>query len=181
MPTADDRPLHRFPGRRVLVVGAGTGIGLACARRLAAEGASVVVADLEEAGCADAVATLPGTGHRAAGVDVTSRASVEALLATLDRLDVLVHVAGGDQGHPGFTETDDRVWRDLLELNLLGVVRTCRAAAPLLARSDAGPAVVVVGSVNAVVALGSEPYSAAKAGWCRWWATWPLTSPRGSA
>ena len=177
MPTVEDRPATRFAGRTVLVVGAATGIGLATARRLAAEGASVVVADLDGAdpstgsgrrldgaACTAVAAGLPGTGHRAVAVDVTSRPSVEAALATLDALDVLVHVAGGDRAHPGFVDTDDETWTALLELNLLGAVRTCRAAAPLLLRSDRGPAIVVVGSVNAVLALGSEPYSAAKAG-----------------
>ncbi|MGI3783676.1 MAG: SDR family NAD(P)-dependent oxidoreductase, partial [Janthinobacterium lividum] len=105
-----------------------------------------------------------GSDHRAAAVDVTSRGSVDTLVSSLDRLDVLVHVSGGDRAHPGFTQTDDETWRELLELNLLGVVRTCRAAAPLLLASRTAPAVVVVGSVNAVVALGSEPYAAAKAG-----------------
>lgn len=176
MPTDADLPLThdpgrtpgslpgRFRGRRVLVVGGSTGIGLAVARRVAGEGASVVVADLEGAACADVLPTLAGADHRAAAVDVTSRASVVALLSSLDRLDVLVHVAGGDRPHPGFAETDDETWRQLLDLNLLGVVRSCRAAVPLLRRSTAGPAIVVVGSVNAVVALGSEPYAAAKAG-----------------
>ena len=164
MATNEEPVAHRFAGRRVLVVGGSTGIGLATARRVAAEGARVVVADLDEQACLGAVTTLGGSAHRAAVVDVTSRACVESLVATLDRLDVLVHVAGGDRAHPAFTETDDQVWTDALELNLLGVVRTCRALAPLLTDSDAGPAVVVIGSVNAVVALGSEPYSAAKAG-----------------
>lgn len=147
----------RFEGRRALVVGAGTGIGLAVARRLAREGAQVVAADLE-AGDGPVDAALD------ARVDVADRGSVDALLGSLDRLDVLVHVAGGDRAHPSFAETDDAVWTAALELNLLGVVRAVRAAAPLLAASERGPAVVVVGSVNAVVALGSAPYSAAKAG-----------------
>ncbi len=164
MPATVDPPLRRFAGRQVLVVGAGTGIGLASARRVAAEGAQVLLADLDEGACVEALATLIGTGHRTAVVDVTSRASVDSLFSTLGRLDVLVHVSGGDRAHPAFAETGDRVWLELLELNLLGVVRTCRAAAPLLLASDSGPAVVVVGSVNAVIALGSEPYAAAKAG-----------------
>lgn len=164
MPADEDRGLRRFDGRRALVVGASTGIGLATAHRLAAEGAAVVVADLDDAARVDAVADLPGTGHRAAAVDVTSRGSVDALLAGLEGLDVLVHVAGGDRPHPAFAATSDEDWTALLELNLLGVVRTCRAATPLLRASTAGPAVVVVSSVNAVLALGSEPYSAAKAG-----------------
>jgi len=162
--TIEEPGLHRFAGRLVLVVGGSTGIGLAVARRVAAEGACVVVADLDEQACLGAAATLIGSGHRAAAVDVTSRASVESLVATLDRLDVLVHVSGGDRAHATFGETDDQVWTDAFELNLLGVVRTCRALAPLLEVSGVGPAVVVIGSVNAVLALGSEPYSAAKAG-----------------
>jgi meso-butanediol dehydrogenase/(S,S)-butanediol dehydrogenase/diacetyl reductase len=164
VPTIDDLSLARFSGRRVLVVGGSTGIGAAVARRLAAEGAELVVTDLDEAACDAVVTTLAGSGHRTAAIDVTSRASVEAAVSALDRLDVLVHVSGGDRAHPAFVETDDRVWTELLELNLLGVVRTCRATAPLLLAGELGPAVVVVGSVNAVVALGSEPYSAAKAG-----------------
>jgi meso-butanediol dehydrogenase/(S,S)-butanediol dehydrogenase/diacetyl reductase len=164
VPSDDEVAPRRFAARQVLVVGGSTGIGLATARRLGLEGAVVVLADLDEDAASEVLPTLPGTGHRAAAVDVTDRASVDALLGSLDRLDVLVHVAGGDRPHPSFEETDDRVWVDLLDLNLLGVVRTCRAAAGLLRRSDAGPAVVVVGSVNGVTALGSEPYSAAKAG-----------------
>ncbi len=168
MPTADAlrtaRPLRRLEDRRALVVGGSTGIGLATARRLADEGARVVVADLDPDASAAVAADLPGHGHRAVPLDVTSTASVTEAFGGLDRLDVLVHVAGGDRAHPSFAETDDAVWTEVLELNLLGVVRTCRAAAPLLRAGDAGPAVVVVGSVNAVVALGSEPYSAAKAG-----------------
>ena len=157
----------RFAGRRALVVGGGTGIGLAVARRLSGEGASVVVADLWDPaspGARDLVDDLPGTGHRAAHVDVTDRAGVDALLASLDELDVLVHVAGGDRAHPGFLDTDDAVWTGLLELNLLGLVRTVRAAAPLLIAGGRGSSVVAVGSVNGALALGSEPYSAAKAG-----------------
>lgn len=164
MPDDDARSSGRFSRRRVLVVGGSTGIGLAVCRRLADEGAAVAVADLQHSVAAEAVASLPGPRHRALAVDVTSRASVDAAVSSLDHLDVLVHVAGGDRPHPAFVDTDDEVWRDLLELNLLGVVRTTRAAAPLLLSSDRSPAVVVIGSVNAVVALGSAPYSAAKAG-----------------
>lgn len=52
----------------------------------------------------------------------------------------------------------------MVDLNLLGVVRCCRAAMPFLRRSTRHPAVVNVSSVNALTALGSAPYSAAKAG-----------------
>src|SRR5215218_7410355 len=52
----------------------------------------------------------------------------------------------------------------MLDLNLLGAVRCCRAAIPRLRQSRRGPAIVLVSSVNALTTLGSEPYSSAKAG-----------------
>jgi NAD(P)-dependent dehydrogenase (short-subunit alcohol dehydrogenase family) len=78
--------------------------------------------------------------------------------------DVLINVAGGDTNHGTFEETTDEVWVSMIELNLLGVVRCCRAAIPYLRRSDKNPAIVNVSSVNSLAALGSEPYSSAKAG-----------------
>src|SRR5215217_2724127 len=71
---------------------------------------------------------------------------------------------GGDTAHGVFEETGDEIWRRLLELNLVGVARVCRAAVPFLRGSDRAPAIVIVSSINAYVALGSEPYSSAKGG-----------------
>ena len=76
----------------------------------------------------------------------------------------MVNVAGGDLPHGVFEETGDEVWSALLELNLIGVARVCRAAIPLLRRSSRSPSIVTVSSINGQTALGSEPYSSAKAG-----------------
>jgi NAD(P)-dependent dehydrogenase (short-subunit alcohol dehydrogenase family) len=101
-------------------------------------------------------------------MDVTDTSSVEQAISQaareLGQIDVLVNVAGGDTEHGRFEDTDDEVWTRMLELNLLGVVRCCRAAIPHLRRATRGPAIVSVSSVNALTALGSEPYSSAKAG-----------------
>jgi NAD(P)-dependent dehydrogenase (short-subunit alcohol dehydrogenase family) len=101
-------------------------------------------------------------------MDVTDSSSVEEAISQaadeLGQIDVLVNVAGGDTEHDRFEDTDDEIWTRMLELNLLGVVRCCRAAIPHLRRSTWGPAIVSVSSVNAFTALGSEPYSSAKAG-----------------
>ena len=99
-------------------------------------------------------------------LDVTDVSSVERAFADaasrLGGIDVVIDVAGGDT--PGtFEETTDEVWVRMIELNLLGVVRCCRAAIPHLRRSAKSPAIVNVSSVNALAALGSEPYSSAKA------------------
>jgi meso-butanediol dehydrogenase / (S,S)-butanediol dehydrogenase / diacetyl reductase len=162
--------LGRFAGAAVVVTGGGHGIGRACGARFAEEGARVVVADLDLT-AAQHVAT--GLGHRnrhhvAVWLDVTEVSSVERAFADvvsgLGGIDVLINVAGGDTSHGTFEETTDEVWVSMIELNLLGVVRCCRAAIPHLRRSTMGPAIVNVSSVNALAALGSEPYSSAKAG-----------------
>jgi NAD(P)-dependent dehydrogenase (short-subunit alcohol dehydrogenase family) len=161
---------RRFEGAKALVTGAGRGIGQACAGRLAAEGASVAVTDLD-LGVAGLVAdSLPESTGRAVALrmDVTDRAEVDEAVATaageLGGLDVVVNVAGGDVPHGVFEETGDEVWSALLELNLVGVARVCRAAIPFLRQSSRSPAIVTVSSINGQVALGSEPYSSAKAG-----------------
>jgi meso-butanediol dehydrogenase / (S,S)-butanediol dehydrogenase / diacetyl reductase len=82
----------------------------------------------------------------------------------LGGIDVLINVAGGDTHHGTFEETTDSVWAQMIELNLLGVVRCCRAAIPQLRGSKKSPAIVNVSSINAFAAFGSEPYSSARAG-----------------
>ena len=157
---------QRFEGSIVLITGAGHGIGRACAIRLASEGARVKLADLDVQAAEEVVRQLPGRGHQTVVLDVTQQDSVEnAIDATAtDGLDVLVNIAGGDTDHGSFEDTSDDVWLQMIDLNLLGVVRCCRAAIPHLRRSSRHPAIVNVGSINALTALGSEPYSAAKAG-----------------
>jgi meso-butanediol dehydrogenase / (S,S)-butanediol dehydrogenase / diacetyl reductase len=161
----------RFHESTVLVAGAAHGIGRACAQRLAAEGARVAVADLDlgaARGVADGLPPVPGGNHLVVELDVTDDTSVRSAVAAaadlLGGLDVLVNVAGGDVEHGSFEQTGDDVWAWTLELNLMGVVRCTRAALPHLRQSTRHPAVVSVTSVNALAALGSEPYSAAKLG-----------------
>ena len=126
-------------------------------------------ADLDQQSAHETITGLSGAeDHFAVGLDVTDVAVVQkAVAATVDRfggLDVLINVAGGDTAHPEFEDTDDETWLGMINLNLLGVVRCCRAAIPHLRRSTEGPAIVTIGSINALMALGSEPYSSAKAG-----------------
>ena len=152
-----------------LVTGAAHGIGRACAARLASEGALVAVTDLDESAADEVAAGLPGAPrHAAYSMDVTRSDAVEAVIAAIaerfGQLDLLVNVAGGDTAHGDFADTDDETWLRMLDLNLLGVVRCCRAALPYLGSSRVGPSIVTVTSINAHVALGREPYSSAKAG-----------------
>ena len=159
----------RFAGVTALVTGAAQGIGRACVARLAAEGARVAVTDLDLDLARSVADDLPGSAGRVAlRMDVTDRASVDDAVATVadefGGLDVVVNVAGGDLPHGTFEETGDEIWSALLELNLVGVARVCRAAIPFLRQSSRSPAIVTVSSINGLAALGSEPYSSAKAG-----------------
>jgi meso-butanediol dehydrogenase/(S,S)-butanediol dehydrogenase/diacetyl reductase len=162
--------LGRFAGAAAVVTGGAHGIGRACASRLAEEGAQVAVADLDQDAASQVAAGLPHPDrhHRAIGLDVTDVSSVVQGFADaaerLGGIDVVVNVAGGDTDHGPFEQTEDEVWVRMLELNLLGVVRCCRAAIAPLRRSTKSPAIVNVSSINALTALGSEPYSSAKAG-----------------
>ena len=161
--------LRRFAGAAAVVTGAAHGIGLACASRLAEEGARVAIADVDQDAAGQvAVSLTDGSRHLAVRLDVTDTTSVERAFADTARhfggIDIVVNVAGGDTDHGRFEETNDEVWARMLDLNLLGVVRCCRAAIGHLRRSSKSPAIVNVSSINGVIALGSEPYSAAKAG-----------------
>jgi NAD(P)-dependent dehydrogenase (short-subunit alcohol dehydrogenase family) len=162
--------MHRFEGRVGLVTGGGHGIGRASSRRLGAEGAALIIADIDLEAAQAVAAELDDAGVSAVAVscDVTVRDSVDQAVAAgvehFGRLDVLVNTAGGDAAHPAFVDTADESWHALIDLNLTGVVRCIRAALPHLLVAPAGGSVVTVGSINGMSAFGSEPYSAAKAG-----------------
>jgi NAD(P)-dependent dehydrogenase (short-subunit alcohol dehydrogenase family) len=155
----------RFEGRAALITGAGSGIGLATAQALAAEGAAVVLGDVS--GYDEAAQTVMTAGGRALGVemDVTHVAGVERGVATalerFGRLDVLVNNAG--IGWPKqLTEIDEAEWDRILGVNLKGPFLCSRAAAPHL---DGG-AIVNVSSVagrSSSLANGCH-YTASKAG-----------------
>jgi len=161
--------MDRFAGRVAVVTGAGHGIGAATVRRLADEGARVVLADLDVAAAAAVARSLPdGIGH-VVELDLTVRESVDAAVAAgaehFGRLDVVVNTAGGSVGtglDDGVVGGDDSLWDADLALNLTGPKRVIRAALPYL--GDDGGAIVLVSSVNGLAAFGGLAYSAAKAG-----------------
>jgi NAD(P)-dependent dehydrogenase (short-subunit alcohol dehydrogenase family) len=156
----------RFDGRVAFVSGSAHGIGAATARRLHAEGATVVIAD-HDGEAAEAMATELSDRVLAVHCDVHDRGSVDAAvsttLETFGGLDELITVVGASAPTPDLTELPDELWSDLLDINLTGTMRCIRAALPALKRS-AHPAVVMVSSVNGLAAFGEEPYAAAKAG-----------------
>ncbi|MEU0407662.1 SDR family oxidoreductase [Streptomyces griseorubiginosus] len=144
-------------GLRAVVTGGASGIGLATALALTEQGAAVVVLDLEPGG-----APRPLLGLKADVSDDTSvRAAVEAAATALGGIDILVNNAG--IGAAGTVEDNpDEQWHRVLDVNVLGMVRTTRAALPHLRRS-AHAAVVNTCSIAATAGLPQRAlYSASK-------------------
>jgi meso-butanediol dehydrogenase / (S,S)-butanediol dehydrogenase / diacetyl reductase len=156
--------VNRFEGKVAIVTGAAHGIGRATAVRLAAEGASVAVADVDLAAAEQVVGELAVPGI-AVECDITSRASVDAAVAAtverFGRLDVLAQVAGHNLANREAVEPGDAQWAKQYDFTFTGAVRCIEAALPHLVTTEG--AVVLVGSISGVVALGTNPYAAAKA------------------
>jgi NAD(P)-dependent dehydrogenase (short-subunit alcohol dehydrogenase family) len=127
----------------------------------------VTIADIDLDAARAVQAELGEVAH-VVECDVTSTASVNAAIEqAVDRfgqLDVLVNTAGGGGFEDGIEHASDDDWLDLIDLNLLNVMRCVRAALSHLRNSAFGGNVVTIGSINGVAAFGGYAYSAAKAG-----------------
>ncbi|RKS79235.1 NAD(P)-dependent dehydrogenase (short-subunit alcohol dehydrogenase family) [Actinomadura pelletieri DSM 43383] len=159
----------QLAGRVALVTGASKGIGLAVTRTLLDEGARVAAVSRKSNGDLDALAG-PNLLHIAADLmdpDAPARA-VEQTVEAFGGLDVVVNNAGGPPPGAslprfGFLTLDDADWRDMVEFNVLAVVRTLRAALPHLLNSDAASIVnVSSGNARRPVPMNYD-YNAAKA------------------
>jgi NAD(P)-dependent dehydrogenase (short-subunit alcohol dehydrogenase family) len=141
-----------FEGKRALITGAGSGIGAAVARLLAAEGAEVIVADLSPEAVADEL------GAQAIVLDVRHEAEVELAMADLD---VLVNCAGiGSTTNAPETTLD--VWENVFAVNARGTFLCCKYAIPGMAARGGG-SIVNVASVAALVGLRNRAaYCASK-------------------
>lgn len=139
--------------RIAIVTGGTSGIGAAAVTQLRAEGWQVVPTGLTDEECAAA-------GPDARQLDVQDKAAVEALFADIDRLDALVNAAGmagiGDQ-------TEMALFEQIIDVNLTGTMRCCRAAHPALARAQ-GSIVNIASVLGFVGNVYSPAYAASKAG-----------------
>ncbi len=154
-------------GRGVVVTGAGRGIGRALATRAAAEGARLVVNDLDEDACREVAdelgaTALPGDCASPEGVEALTRAAAEAL----DGVDVWFANAGID-GALGTTataslDTPEEVWAQVHEVNVMAHVRTARALVPRWLETGGGRFVVTASAAGLLSMIGSAPYSVTK-------------------
>ncbi|MEN9761916.1 MAG: hypothetical protein RI906_1742 [Pseudomonadota bacterium] len=152
--------------QRLLITGGASGIGLAVARQAIADGASVSLLDINAAQLTQAQSSL---GARCISVvcDVTDRQNVDDAVrhsaAALGGLDAVVNSAGIDQV-AALNAIDDLAWSRLIDINLSGAMRVCRAALPWLEQSGAGAIVNLASGAGLVPLMHRSAYCASKAG-----------------
>ena len=150
----------RFEGRKALVTGGASGIGAAIATRLAAEGARVVIGDVNVEGAArigDEIDAVPAL------LDVTDPQSSRDLVAQHGPFSVLVNNAGTDE-FGFFIHTDPALWSRVLAINLTGVIACTHAVLPGMQAAGYGRIVSIASEAGRVGSKGSAVYSAAKGG-----------------
>lgn len=163
--------MSRFENDVAVVTGAGSGIGREIAMAFAAEGANLVVADVDDEGGHSVVEEIRAAGGEAtfAHVDVTNTDDVEAMVQTAvdtyGALDVAVNNAGigGEQAPTG--EYPEAAWNQVIDVNLSGVFRCLKAELAQLSAQGDGGAIVNMASVLGLVGFADAPaYTAAKHG-----------------
>jgi NAD(P)-dependent dehydrogenase (short-subunit alcohol dehydrogenase family) len=159
---------HRFEDRVAVVTGAGQGIGLATAVRLASEGAKIAVVERHEHTATEAVRLLADMGATAAAfvTDVANQGTVsetaQKILDTFGSVDVLVNNAGFDRPG-GFLKTSPEDFTAVWSVHVLGTVHCCMNFAPIMMRNGGGCIVNVSSIYGRVGSKGESAYSSAKA------------------
>ena len=162
--------MEGFDGTTALVTGAGSGIGRASARRFAAEGAAVVVADVDADGGAETVELIDDDGGDATFLEVdvsdleSVQAMVDAAVETYGGLDFAHNNAGILTSFEDVTTLEEADWDRLLDINLKGIWACLQAELPVMAENGGG-AIVNTASESALVGMpGLASYSASKHG-----------------
>ena len=184
--------MKRYEERVAIVTGGSSGIGYACAVRLAEEGAKLVLADIDAVRGAEAVASLAASGCQATFIatdtskQADNEAMVQAALDTYGQLDVLIaaagvsssnYVSGSPEESPDIKDEESLIinknpddWKRVLDINLTGVMLSDRAAANAMVAGGRPGSIVNIASIAAKVPLpGAADYCVSKAG------VWMLT------
>ncbi|MCX2978870.1 SDR family NAD(P)-dependent oxidoreductase [Candidatus Marimicrobium litorale] len=156
----------RLQNKVALVTGAASGIGFACAKRFAEEGAAVVGLDLKASEHWDEIASLTNN-NLFIEADVTSLAAQQAVVAqaveTFGSLDALVTSAGiGDAGPVHMVDED--AWRHVININLNGTFFSTKAVLPQMMEQRSGSIVTIASCEGVVATEGGSSYNASKAG-----------------
>ncbi len=163
--------MTRISGKLALVTGASSGIGLACARRFAADGADLVLWARRKDRLDRTAEELHKAHHvtvRAAGVDVRDRAAVDRAAAALAKEglvpDILLNNAGLASGLAKLHEGDPEDWDLMIDTNLKGLLNVSRAIIPLMVKRNAGHVINIGSTAGHWVYPGGAVYNATKYG-----------------
>ncbi len=177
--------MKRLTGKVALITGSGRrkGIGAVCAHRLAAEGAKVVVTDIDtsfpefpdyKVGASEELAAVAQEIEARGGqalplfADITDADAVETLIGEAVKafggIDILVNNAGGSPGPAPLTQFTLAAWEKTLAINLTGTFLCCRAVAPLMIAGGGGKIINISSRAANRGALWMHAYCAAKAG-----------------
>ncbi len=157
----------RFAGKTAIVTGAASGIGLATARKLAVDGAMVVMADIQDA--TQEARRIAQAGHSArffrtdVSADPQVRALVDDVVSSHGGVDILVNNAGIVLART-VPDTTLEEWDRLLDVNLKGTFLCCRAVIPVMRRQGGGVIVNVASEQGLVGAAENAVYTATKGG-----------------
>lgn len=161
--------MNRVAGKVAIVTGGNAGIGEAVAKRLAEEGAKVVITGRRKAELDRVVGDIEMKGGKALAVsgsvtdEAHARETVERTVRAFGRIDVLINNAGvGDFGKR-IHEMDDATWTNVLDVNVNGVFRMTRAAVPHMLKQGRG-SIVNISSIASVVGIPTLPAYAASKG-----------------
>ena len=158
----------RLQDKVAVITGAGSGMGLATAKRFAAEGAKVVAGDWNATRLDEAVEAIRGSGGTIVGAqgNIADQATAEGLVdlavTTYGHIDVLVNNAGVMDYMQGVGELSDDVWRRVLGINLDGPMFTCRRAVPLMVKQGRGSIVNVASTAGIEGGAAGAAYTASK-------------------
>ena len=159
--------MERLQGKVCVITGGAGSIGMAMARRIAAEGAEIALADRDEAKLRRRCESSEGARWLPIVADVGRNADVEALIRAVverfGRLDVLVNNAAVWVGDGLATEVSEADWDAIQTGTLKSVFLCCRHAIPIMIRQGGG-SIINIASVNGMFGLGLAAYSAAKGG-----------------
>jgi len=155
--------------RVAVVTAGGSGIGRASAQRLAADGAHVVVADIDPASaesCVEEIRAAGGAGT-ATRCDVSKTAELRALFAEVEEQHGALHVLHNNAGIPGAAgvDVDEDEWQRVIDINLKSAFYATTYALPLLERADGKGSIIFTSSVSGIVGSPFSPlYSVTKGG-----------------
>ena len=152
---------YHFEGRVAVVTGGAKGIGAAVAQKLHQAGATVVVWDLEKPG-------LPAFDRDSCTLDVTDSDAIQIgvaqTLARHERIDFLSHNAGFAGATVPVTQYDPDEWQAVVDVNLVGTFKVCRAVVPVMQKQGFGRIVNMASLAGKEGTPNASAYSAAKAG-----------------